>query len=139
MDLLEDKEIILILGNLISDKEIVVAVVLREFKEVNPEFESSFNDCEDYKQTLRNYYEGSGEFLEFYQYFLVFENNHLTNFIKVYQCDVVKFKLKNKKNEPSLSNFKSYLEIFHNKNWVEEKGDKVVIGDISVSNKKEIS
>ena len=139
MDLLEDKEIILILGNLISDKEIVVAVVLREFKEVNPEFESSFNDCEDYKQTLRNYYEGSGEFLEFYQYFLVFENKYPNDFKKAYQCAVVKFKLKKKNNEPSLSNFKSYLEFFHNKNWVEEKCNEVVIGDISFSNIKTLA
>ena len=114
-------------------------VDLSELKEIKSKFESLFNEYEDYKQTLRSDYECSGECLDFYQYFLVFENNHLTDFIKVYQCDVVKFKLKNKKNEPSLSNFKSYLEIFHNKNWVEEKGDKVVIGDISVSNKKEIS
>ena len=43
---------------------------------------------------------------------------------------------KKKNNEPSLLNFKSYLEMLHNKNLVEEKGDEVVIGDISVTNEK---
>ena len=66
MDFFTDKEKILFLGKLISDKKIVFEVVLSEFKEVKPEFESSFNDYEDYKQRLRNYYEGSGEFIEFY-------------------------------------------------------------------------
>ena len=54
MDFLEDKERISILGNLISDKYIVFEVVLSEFKKVKPEFESPFNEYEDYKQTLRN-------------------------------------------------------------------------------------
>ena len=106
MIFLENKEKILILGKLISDKKTMFEVVLSEFKEVKPEFESSFNEYENFKQTLRNNYECSGECLDFYQYFLVFENNHLTDFIKVYQCDVVKFKLKKKNNESSLSEFK---------------------------------
>ena len=38
MDFLEDKEKILILGELISDKEIVFDVILSELKEVKPEF-----------------------------------------------------------------------------------------------------
>ena len=29
--------------------------------------------------------------------------------------------------------------MFHNKNWVEEKGDEVVIGDILVSNKNKLA
>ena len=29
--------------------------------------------------------------------------------------------------------------MFHNKNWVEEKGDEVVIGDIPVSNEKKLA
>ena len=120
---MEDKEKILIRGNLISDKEIVFAVVLSEFKEVKPEFESSFNEYEDNKQTLRNDNEDSGEFLEFYHCFLAFENKYPSDFKKAYQCAVVKFKLKKKKNLLSLLNFKSHLEIFHNKNWVKEKGD----------------
>ena len=41
---------------------------------------------------------------------------------KTYQCAVVKFKLKKKHNEQSLWNFKSYVEMFHNKHLVEEKG-----------------
>ena len=28
--------------------------------------------------------------------------------------------------------------MFHSKNWVEEKGDEVVIGDILVSNEKKL-
>ena len=46
---LEDKEKS-ILGNLISDKEIVFAIGLSEFKEVKPEFESPFNRYEDYQK-----------------------------------------------------------------------------------------
>ena len=48
MDFLKDKENTLILGKFISDKEIVFEVVRSEFKEVKPEFESSFNEYEDY-------------------------------------------------------------------------------------------
>ena len=103
---------------------------------MKPEFESSFNEYEDYKQTLKDDNESSGEFLKFYQCFLAFENKYPNYFKKANQCAVVKFKLKKKNNEPLLSNFKSYLEIFHNKNWVEEKGDEVVLGDISAKNKK---
>ena len=108
---------------MISDKEIVFAVVLSEFKEVKPEFELSFNEYEDDKQTLRNDNEDSGEFLEFYHFFLAFENKYPSDLKKAYQCAVVKFKLKKKNNLPSLLNFESHLEIFHNKNWVKEKGD----------------
>ena len=61
----------------------------------------------------------------FYQCFLEFEKNYPTNFKKVNQCDVVKSKLKKKYNKPSLSEFKSYLEMFHSKNWVKEKDDEV--------------
>ena len=31
------------------------------------------------------------------------------------------------------------MEIFHSKNWVEEKGNEVVIGDISVSNENKFT
>ena len=106
MDFLEDKEKLLILENLISDKEIVSEVVLNEFKEVKPEFESWFNEYEDYKQILGNDYECSDECLEFYQCFLAFENKYPNDIKKAYQCAVVKFKLEKLKNEPSLSNFK---------------------------------
>ena len=133
---MDDKKI-LILGNLISDKEIVFAVVLSEFKEVKPEFESSSNDYKEYqRKKLKNDNVGSGEFLEVYQCFLAFENKYPNDVKKAYQCAVVKFKLKKKNNEPSLLNFKSYLEMLHNKNLVEEKGDEVVIGDILVTNEK---
>ena len=114
-------------------------VVLNDFKEVKPEFESSFNEYEDCKQTVRNDYVCRGECFGFYQYFLAFGNNYPNDFKKAYQCDFVKFKLKKKYNEPSLSNFKSYLEFFHNKNWVEEKCNEVVIGDISFSNIKTLA
>ena len=57
----------------------------------------------------------------------------------MYQCAIVKFKFKNKNNEQSLSDFKLYLEMFHSKNWVEEKGNEVVIGDISVSNENKFT
>ena len=121
---------------MISDKEIVFAVILSEFKEEKPEFEASFDQYNDYQNTLKNDNEGCSECLEFYQCFHEFENKHPNDFKKAYQCSVVKFKLKKLKNEPSLSNFKSYLEMFHNKILVEEKGDQVVIRDISVTNEK---
>ena len=119
---LEDKEKILILGKLISNKEIVFELVLREFKEITPQFETLYNEYEDFKQTLGSDYKCSGDFLDFYEYFFEFENNYPTDFKKMYQWAVVKFKLKKKNNEPSLWNFKSYIEMFHNKYLVEEKG-----------------
>ena len=134
MEFLEDKEKLLILRNLISDKEIVFEAILSAFKEVKPEFKLSFNEYEDYKQVLRYDYECSDECLEFYQCFLAFENTYPNDFKKSYQYAAITFKLKKKNNEPSISNFKLYLEMFQNKNWVEEKGDEVVIGDISISN-----
>ena len=92
---MDDKKI-LILGNLISDKEIVFAVVLSEFKEVKPEFESSSNDYKDYqRKKLKNDNVGSGEFLEVYQYFLAFENKYPNDVKKAYQCAVVRRKIMN--------------------------------------------
>ena len=79
---------------MISDKEIVLEVVLSEFKEITLEFESSFNKYEYYKQTLRNDYECSGKCLEFYQYFLEFNIKHPSDFKKAYQCSVVKLNLR---------------------------------------------
>ena len=83
---------------------------------------------------MKSYYEYSGECLDFYQYLFEFENNNPIDFNKVYQCDVVKKKLKKKDNDQSLSEFKSYLEMFYIKNW----GDEIVIGDILVSNEKKL-
>ena len=57
-----------------------------------PEFETKFNEYEDFKQKLRSNYECSGECLDVYQYFLEFESNYPIDFKKVYQCTVVKFK-----------------------------------------------
>ena len=71
--------------------------------------------------------------------FLEFEIKYPSAFKKAYQCSVVKFKLQKLKNEPSMSNFKLSMELFHNKSLVEKKGDEVVIRDIFVSNKKYIS
>ena len=111
---------------------IVFELVLSEFKEITPESETIFNEYEDFKQTLKSDYEYSGECLDFYQYFFEIDFN------KVYQCVVVKYKLKKEDNEPSLSEFKSYLEMFHRRNWFEEKGDELVIGDSLVSNEKKL-
>ena len=83
---------------MISDKEIVFELVLSELKKITPEFETIFNEYEDFKQKLRSDYECSGECLDFYQDFLEFENNYPTDFKKVYQCAIVKFKFKNKNN-----------------------------------------
>ena len=64
---------------------------------------------------MESHYEYSGECLDFYKYSLEFENNYSTDYNKVYQCTVVKNKLKKKDNEPSLLEFKSYLDISHSK------------------------
>ena len=74
----------------------------------------------------------------FFKYVLEFENNYPTDYNKVYQYDVVKYKLKKKDSEQSLSEFKSYLDVFHSEHWVEEKGDELVIGDIPLSNKNKL-
>ena len=52
MIFLENKEKILVLGKLISDKKTMFEVVLSEFKEVKPEFESSFNEYKNFKQNI---------------------------------------------------------------------------------------
>ena len=70
---LEDLEKILIVGDLISEKLIVFESVLSEFKEISPEFETTFIEYEDFKHTLKSDYEYSGECLDIYQYFLEFE------------------------------------------------------------------
>ena len=70
---LEDLEKILIIGELISEKVIVFESVLSEFKEISPEFETTFIEYEDFKHTLKSDYEYSGECLDIYQYFLEFE------------------------------------------------------------------
>ena len=119
-------------------KVIAFELVLSGIKEITPEFETTFIKHEYFKQTLKSDYEYSDECLDFYQYFLEFENNYLSDFNKVYQCAVVKYKLKKENNEPSLSEFKSYSEMLHSKNWVEETGDELVIGDIPVSSEKKL-
>ena len=106
---------------MISDKEIVFAVVLSEFKEVKPEFESSFNQYNDYQNTLKNDNEENEQCLEFYQCFPEFHVKYPSDFKRAYQCSVVKFKLKKLKNEPSISNFKLYMELFHNKSLLKKK------------------
>ena len=138
MDFLEDQEKRLIFGKLVYEKVIVFELVLSEFKEITPEFETTFIEYEDFKESLKSDYEYSGECLDFYKRFLEFENNYPTDYNWVYQCAVVKYKLKNKENEPSLSEFKSYLDIFNSKNWVEEKGDELVIDNIPLSNENKL-
>ena len=79
---------------MITDKEIVFSVILSEFKEEKPEFESSLNQYNDYQNTLKNDNEGSNKCLEFYQYFLEFNIKHPSDFKKAYQCSVVKLNLR---------------------------------------------
>ena len=47
---MEDQEKIRILGELMSNKEILFELVLSEFKEITPEFETNLNQYEDFKQ-----------------------------------------------------------------------------------------
>ena len=44
----------ILIGNLISDKENMFAVIMSEFKEEKPVFEASFNQYNDYQNTLKN-------------------------------------------------------------------------------------
>ena len=81
---LEDQEKLLILGELISEKVIVFESVLSVFKEISPEFETTFIEYEDFKQILKSDYAYSGTCPDFYQYFFEFENNYPTDFNKVY-------------------------------------------------------
>ena len=52
---------------------IVFESVLSEFKEISPEFETTFIEYDDFKHTLKSDYAYSGECLDIYQYFLEFE------------------------------------------------------------------
>ena len=87
---------------------------------------------------MKSDYEYSGKCLDFYKYVLEFENNYLTDYNKVNQCDVVKYKIKKKVNKSSLPEFKSHLDFFNSKNCVEETSDGLVIGDIQLSNEKKL-
>ena len=49
MDFLEDQEKRLIFGKLIYEKVIVFELVLSEFKEITPEFETTFIEYEEFK------------------------------------------------------------------------------------------
>ena len=50
---------------MISDREDVFAVILSEFKEAKPEFEASFDQYNDYQNTLKNDNEESEQCLFF--------------------------------------------------------------------------
>ena len=136
MEFSEDKEKLLILRNLISDKEIVFEAILSEFKEVKPEFELSFNEYEDYKQTLKNNNEGSGESLEFYQCFLAFEKNIQMISKKRINVLLLSLSLRRKIMNHHYEISNHILKCFIINIWSKKKGDEVVIGDISVTNEK---
>ena len=55
-----------------------------------------------------------------------FHVKYPSDFKRAYECSILKFKLKKLKKEPSISNFKSYMELFHNKK-LDKKGDEVII------------
>ena len=90
-------------------------VILSEYKEEIPEFEASFDQYNDYQNTLKKNNEQSEQCLVFYQYFHEFHVKYPGDFKRAYECSVLKFKLKKLKREPSIWNFKSYMELFHNK------------------------
>ena len=103
------------LGKLITDREMMFTIILSEYKEKIPEFEASFDQYNDYQNTLKNDIQQSEQCLVFYQYFHEFHVKYPGDFKRAYDCCVLKFKLKKLKNEPSISIFKSYVELFHNK------------------------
>ena len=90
-------------------------IILSEYKEKIPEFEASFDQYNDYQNTLNNDIQQSEQCLVFYQYFHEFHVKYPDDFKRAYDCCVLKFKLKKLKNGPSISIFKSYMELFHDK------------------------
>ena len=103
------------LGPMITDRESVFAIISSEYKDMNQEFEASFEQCNDYRNTLKNDNEDNEQCLVFYQCFHEFHVKFPNNFKKAYELSVVKFKLKKLENEPSISNFKIFIDLFHNK------------------------
>ena len=88
-------------------------IILSEYKEKTPEFEASFDQYNDYQNTLKHDIQQSEQCLVFYQYFHEFHDKYPGDFKRAYDCCLLKFKLKKLKNEPSISISKSYMELFH--------------------------
>ena len=76
---------------------------------------------------MTNDNEDNEQCLVFYQCFHEFHVKFPNNFKKAYELSVVKFKLKKLENEPSISNFKIFIDLFHNKSLLKKKGDEIVI------------
>ena len=96
-------------------------IILSEYKEKIPEFEASFDQYNDYQNTLNNDIQQSEQCLVFYQYFHEFHVKYPGDFKRAYDCCVLKFKLKKLKNGPSISMFKSYMKLFHKKSLDKKK------------------
>ena len=91
------------------------SIILSEYKEKIPEFKTSFDQYNECKNALNNDIQQSEQCLVFYKYFQEFHVQYPDDFKRAYDCCVLKFKLKKLKNGPSISIFKSYMELFHKK------------------------
>ena len=110
-----------ILGKIITDRESVFSIISSEYKDIHQEFEASFEQYNYYQKTLTNDNEDSEKCLIFYKFFHEFHVKFPNNFKKAYELSVVKFKLKKLENEPSISNFKLFIDLFHNKSLLKKK------------------
>ena len=96
-------------------------IILSEYKEKIPEFEASFDQYNEYQNTLNNDIQQSEQCLVFYQYFHEFHVKYPDDFKRAYDYCVLTFKLKKLKNGPSISIFKSNMELFHKKSLDKKK------------------
>ena len=137
VDFLEDSLKKETLGKLITDSEMTFSIILSEYKEKIPEFITSFDQYNEYKNVLNKDIQQSEQCLAFNNYFQEFHVQYPDDFKRAYDCCVIKFKLKGNKTGPSISIFKSYIELFHDKCLDETKGDELIMcGNVDVIDKR---
>ena len=137
VDFLEDSLKKKTLGKLITDSDITFSIILSEYKDKTPEFILSLDQYNEYKNSLNKDIQQSEQCLAFNNYFQEFHVQYPNDFKRAYDCCVIKFKLKGNKIGPSISIFKSYIELFHEKCLDETKGDELIMcGNVDVIDKR---
>ena len=112
-------------------------IILSEYKEKIPKFKTSFDQYNEYKNALNNDIQQSEQCLVFYKHFQELHVQYPDDFKRAYDCCVIKFKLKGYKNGPSISMFKSYIELFHEKSLDETKSDELIMcGNVNEIDKR---
>ena len=124
-------------------KNFIFDIIQSEFKEIKSDCQTTFQLYEDYKNSLKNDIECTKHYLDVYTYFLEYVTKYQNDYNKIYKYAVVKYQLKMKSKEPSSSELEPFLNLFHYKNWIEEKGNDIFVGDddtdnIASSNKMEL-